>query len=226
MVFPQSTYSLSLRMAHEVGYWDPDVIPEDWHMFLKCFFTFSGSVEVESIFLPTGNDAVRAATTWRSYVEAYQQHKRHAWGVRYPLCHTGTAGARRNVLASPRASGGRPQLEPPHVVHALVPAQHRLVGALGDQQAHRHGDRRAWAAHRGAGGADAVPVPVHHHDPGGRTVAPAQAGVVATADDAVALAMWVLLPITSFLFSTAPALVAQTRLMVGRRLEYRVTEKV
>src|SRR5207244_10712436 len=25
-VFPQSTYSLSLRMAHEVDYWDPDII--------------------------------------------------------------------------------------------------------------------------------------------------------------------------------------------------------
>jgi hypothetical protein len=42
---------------------------------------------------------------------------------------------------------------------------------------------------------------------------------------AVALAMWVFLPLTSFVFSTVPALVAQTRLMLGRRLEYRVTEK-
>ncbi|HVC31251.1 MAG TPA: hypothetical protein VND24_08695, partial [Steroidobacteraceae bacterium] len=38
MIFPQSTYSLSLKMADDAGYWDEDVIPEDWHMFLKCFF--------------------------------------------------------------------------------------------------------------------------------------------------------------------------------------------
>jgi hypothetical protein len=34
VLFAQSTYSLSMRMAHDVGYWDRDVIPEDWHMFL------------------------------------------------------------------------------------------------------------------------------------------------------------------------------------------------
>src|SRR6185437_2811240 len=58
MMFPQSTYTLSFKMADDVGYWDPDVIPEDWHMFLKCFYAFQGEVDVEPIFLPTGNDAV------------------------------------------------------------------------------------------------------------------------------------------------------------------------
>jgi hypothetical protein len=37
--------------------------------------------------------------------------------------------------------------------------------------------------------------------------------------------MWFCLPATSFLTSTLPALDAQTRLMLGKRLEYRVTEK-
>jgi hypothetical protein len=36
---------------------------------------------------------------------------------------------------------------------------------------------------------------------------------------------WFLLPISSLLFSTFPALDAQTRLALGKRLEYRVTEK-
>src|SRR5207249_2044770 len=35
VLFSQSTYSLSMRMAHDVGYWATDVIPEDWHMFLR-----------------------------------------------------------------------------------------------------------------------------------------------------------------------------------------------
>jgi hypothetical protein len=42
----------------------------------------------------------------------------------------------------------------------------------------------------------------------------------------VAWLMWAALPVTGFIFSTVPALIAQTRLMLGRRLEYRVTEKV
>jgi hypothetical protein len=39
------------------------------------------------------------------------------------------------------------------------------------------------------------------------------------------IAWWVLLPISSLLFSTLPALDSQTRLALGKRLEYRVTEK-
>jgi hypothetical protein len=36
---------------------------------------------------------------------------------------------------------------------------------------------------------------------------------------------WIALPLVGLLFSNLPALDAQTRLMTGRYLEYRVTEK-
>ena len=60
-VFPQSTYSLSLRMAHEVDYWDPDTIPEDWHMFLTLFFlrfiTYAAFIRsLRCIEYPTGTE--------------------------------------------------------------------------------------------------------------------------------------------------------------------------
>ena len=38
-------------------------------------------------------------------------------------------------------------------------------------------------------------------------------------------AQWIGLPIIGILFSNLPALDAQTRLLTGRYLEYRVTEK-
>jgi hypothetical protein len=80
VLFPQSTYSLSMRMCHEVGYWDVDVVPEDWHMFLKCFFELKGEPTVQPILLPVGNDGVRAHSYTRTYWEHYQQARRHAWG--------------------------------------------------------------------------------------------------------------------------------------------------
>jgi hypothetical protein len=80
VLFPQSTYSLSMRMAHEVGYWDVDVVPEDWHMFLKCFFELEGEPDVQPIFLPVGNDGVRAYSYPGTFWEHYQQARRHAWG--------------------------------------------------------------------------------------------------------------------------------------------------
>ena len=37
---------------------------------------------------------------------------------------------------------------------------------------------------------------------------------------------WYFLPIISFLFSSLPALEAHTRMLLGKKLEYKVTEKV
>jgi Glycosyl transferase family group 2 len=79
-VFPQSTYSLSLRMAHEVGYWDPDTIPEDWHMFLKCYYTLGGTVEVDTMYTPIYMDGIRSRTYARTFVSYFEQARRHAWG--------------------------------------------------------------------------------------------------------------------------------------------------
>ena len=45
-----STYSLSLKLADKIGYWDTDVIPEDYRLFFKAFYATKGKVEVEPIF--------------------------------------------------------------------------------------------------------------------------------------------------------------------------------
>src|SRR6266446_2090426 len=42
-----STYSLSFKMLVDIGYWDVDVIPEDYRIFFKAFFTLKGKVWVE-----------------------------------------------------------------------------------------------------------------------------------------------------------------------------------
>ena len=42
----------------------------------------------------------------------------------------------------------------------------------------------------------------------------------------VSYAQWLALPFVGIFFSNLPALDAQTRLLTGRYLEYRVTEKV
>jgi hypothetical protein len=41
----------------------------------------------------------------------------------------------------------------------------------------------------------------------------------------VSWAQWLLLPMVAVIFTNLPALDAQTRLLTGRYLEYRVTEK-
>lgn len=76
-----STYSTSLKHVHDIGYWDTDVIPEDYRLFFKSYFAKKGDFEVEPIFLPIYADAAESAT-WRATLHnQYQQLQRWAWGV-------------------------------------------------------------------------------------------------------------------------------------------------
>lgn len=81
VLFSQSTYSLSMRMAHDVGYWDTNVIPEDWHMFLKCYYSLGGAVDVQPIHLPIGNDGALSSTPKATFINQYLQVRRWAWGA-------------------------------------------------------------------------------------------------------------------------------------------------
>ncbi len=76
-----STYSLSLKLLDFVGYWDIDVIPEDWHLNLKAYFATLGNIEVVPLFLPSYLDAAESTSRWKAYKNYYEQVKRWAWGA-------------------------------------------------------------------------------------------------------------------------------------------------
>ncbi len=81
LFFNYSCYSTSYKLIDKIGYWDTDIIPEDWHIFLQAFFSRKGEVEVLPIFLPTSVDAPEGKTYVKSLVNRYKQCKRHAWGA-------------------------------------------------------------------------------------------------------------------------------------------------
>ncbi len=74
-------YSLSFKLLDSVGYWDADKIPEDWGIFFKAFYKSGGNVEVEPIYLPLWADAAQSTSFWKTMSNQYQQIKRWAWGV-------------------------------------------------------------------------------------------------------------------------------------------------
>lgn len=76
-----STYSTSLKHVDDIGYWDTDVIPEDYRLFFKSYFAKKGDFEVEPIFLPIFADAAQASGLKGTLVNQYEQLKRWAWGA-------------------------------------------------------------------------------------------------------------------------------------------------
>lgn len=76
-----STYSTSLQHIIDIDYWDTDVIPEDYRLFFKSYFAKKGDFEVEPIFLPIYSDAAESDGFWPTMKNQYEQLKRWAWGV-------------------------------------------------------------------------------------------------------------------------------------------------
>lgn len=76
-----STYSICLDTVKKVGFWGVDVIPEDYHLFFKTYFALGEKVRVTPIFLPVLADAAESSTFWKTMINQYEQHKRWAWGV-------------------------------------------------------------------------------------------------------------------------------------------------
>jgi cellulose synthase/poly-beta-1,6-N-acetylglucosamine synthase-like glycosyltransferase len=74
-------YSLSLLLLDKVGYWDPDKIPEDWGIFFKAFFKMRGGIEVEPIYLPIFADAAQSTSFLKTIKNQFEQYKRWAYGV-------------------------------------------------------------------------------------------------------------------------------------------------
>src|SRR3989344_1814042 len=76
-----STYSLSFKLLKEIGFWDTDVIPEDYRIFFKAFYKMKGQVWVEPIFLKTSMDAPMSTSYLKSLKNKYDQERRWSWGV-------------------------------------------------------------------------------------------------------------------------------------------------
>ncbi len=76
-----SSYTCSLQFVHDVGYWDKDVIPEDSRFYWKSFFTFGTRFKVVSCYLPLYGDSPQSRDYAATHLNQYNQIKRWSWGI-------------------------------------------------------------------------------------------------------------------------------------------------
>lgn len=222
-----SNYSASFSMIHKIGYWDTDVIPEDYRIFFKAFFKLDGRVEVEPIFLPSTADAAESTSTWKTFVNDYEQKKRWAWGVSdLPLFV-------QMYLKQPGTSFWNKTIRLIRVFedHILWPVNWFVI-TLGVSMTTIINQNFArttlgYSLPRMSSGilsitlvflAILLVVEIRQRPPRPETEKWWKSWTYPLE--------FVLMPIVGFFFSALPGLDAHTRLMLGRYLEYRVTEKV
>ncbi len=76
-----ATYSLSFLLLKRIGYWDTDVIPEDYRVFFKAFFMMKGDIAANPIFLKTSMDSPLSSTYISSLKNKYSQIRRWSYGA-------------------------------------------------------------------------------------------------------------------------------------------------
>eukprot|EP00878_Enallax_costatus_P010814 GHUV01011292.1.p1 GENE.GHUV01011292.1~~GHUV01011292.1.p1 ORF type:complete len:386 (+),score=118.64 GHUV01011292.1:849-2006(+) len=81
--FPISNYSLSLKLVHDIGYWDvfPDAIGEDMHMFIKAFLRTNGATQLHPIHAPINMCHVAGSSYLSGLWARFLQAERHMRGI-------------------------------------------------------------------------------------------------------------------------------------------------
>jgi cellulose synthase/poly-beta-1,6-N-acetylglucosamine synthase-like glycosyltransferase len=223
----QSTYSLSWKAIREVGFWDVNVIPEDSHMCFKVLFHYGQRVKVRPIFLPVYADAAEGATLRRTLENQYHQILRWAWGVSdIPYVAIGAFRA-RDLPWHMRIMRVIWYVEE----HLMWPS-HWFLLTLGGlipsliNPAYAHSQLGMWQSSM-VSAILGLCLPclilvilvdwrLRPQHPEGEDALDVLIGWMSFA----------LLPVVGLVLCALPALDAHTRLLFGRRLEYRVTEKV
>lgn len=220
-----STYTLSFKMLRDIGFWDTDVVPEDYRIFFKAFFKLKGKVWAEPIFLKTSMDAPLSVGRINSLKNKYEQERRWSWGVSDDPLFI------KWYFTVPNVPFWRKTILVYNVLldHFLWPANWFIITIA----------------------ANIMPFinPVFTRTALGYNL-PRMAGFILTLCLISLGAMilidfknnpkhsnslfrkilfifeFILLPFAGFFLSTLPAILSHTQLMFGKRLEYKVTEKI
>jgi hypothetical protein len=222
-----STYSTNLWLLKAVNFWDVDIIPEDWHIYLQAFFKFGDEVKTIPLYTIINSDAVYSGTLFKTLVNRYEQEKRWAWGA------TDIGYSLKKLFTTP---------------HINLLIKLRKIFYIGET--HFLWPTTFFILTVSAN------IPPLINPAFKRTVLgfflPQIAGLILTFASIflifyiyldirikkdfkqkvkitslpLLIIQWYLLPVVSFFFSSLPALEAQTRILLGKKIKYQVTEKV
>jgi hypothetical protein len=76
-----SSHSMTLKALKEVGYWHKDIISEDSRIFWQCLLHYNGQYSTEPLYTTVSMDAALGATWWQTLKNQYKQKRRWAWGI-------------------------------------------------------------------------------------------------------------------------------------------------
>ncbi len=227
-LFTFSSHSMPFKALVDVGFWQRDVVSEDSRIYLQCFLRYDGNYRVIPLYVPVSMDAVMAPKWIGSLINLYKQQRRWAWGAEhFPYLSINFKAKEKTIPFRKRVSTLWVLVEGMYT-WATAPLLIFLLGWLPLNVARL--SSRPEIVFQNA------PITLQW------IMTFAMLGVFASAIlslpllpsrprhknpylQVVMLLQWMLLPFTFIIFGAVPAIDAQTRLLLGRRLGFWVTPK-
>ncbi len=221
-----ASHTMTLRALVDVGFWKKDIINEDGYIFWQCYLRYKGDYEVVPLFIPVSLDTCLAPTFWETLKNQYKQKKRWAYNVEYY----------------------------PTLVPALLKSKAPFWDRMYKLYQYVEGDFN-WAAASLlitvlgrlpllVGGQEFTDTVIAYNLPHitstlmtvalgflifsvyiNMILLPPRPKKYSVWRSIMMYLQWVLVPVTSLIFGSLPAIEAQTRLMFGWYLEFFVTPK-
>ncbi|MDO8582166.1 MAG: glycosyltransferase family 2 protein [bacterium] len=227
-LFTFSSHSMSWQALVDVGFWEKRIVTEDSRIFLQGLIHYQGNYRVQPLYIPVSMNTVMVDSLWRSLVNLYKQQRRWAWGIEhfpYMLWHF---FFQKNTIPRSTKFFYLWNLGEGMFSWATAPL---LIFVLGRFPFWFAGDALQKSA-------------LYHNTPFvlESLLRLAMIGIFVSAilsllllpphpgkrhpfSSLIMLVQWILLPVTIILFGSIPAIEAQTRLALGKKLGFWVTEK-
>lgn len=222
-----SSHSMSFKALVDIGYWPVDIISDDSAVFWKAFIHFDGDYRVVPIYVTVSMDITVGKNRWQTLVNVYKQKRRWAWGIEnFPIVTRAFLKA-GNISAYKKLKHGVKLLEG-HISWATWPFILTVIGWLPALFAER----------------EFVNSIVYFSTARIRGTIFSLASIALLNCVLLSILLlpkrktryyflkktghaleWLLIPFISVFLSAVPALDAQTRLMLGKYMEFWVSAK-
>lgn len=222
-----STHAMALSTLIEIDYWCTSIVNEDSRQFYRGYFRFNGQFKVTPLYIPIYMDAVHSGSFRSSLRNLYLQQQRWAYGVEHFPYIVLESFRRRQIPLFNRLAiiwrafeGNFNWATASYFITVVgwIPfvinhEYNQRIIALNYQGFTRNILIVAWV---GLFISIYMTLKLLPHPPLHKQSFFSRLSMIG---------QWILVPVVAILFSAIPAIDAQTRLMLGKYLGFRVTAK-
>ncbi|MGA2774898.1 MAG: glycosyltransferase family 2 protein [Candidatus Omnitrophota bacterium] len=223
-----SSHSMSFKTLVDIDYWPVDMVSDDSVIYWKAFLFYNGDYRVVPLYITVSMDVAYSSNLFKTISLQYKQKRRWAWGVEnFPFVVDGFLRNRDiPFLTKLRRSF---QLLESHVTWAIwanilflaAPLPLVLGGTFFNQMTISYNLPKITGLLLNFTLASSLAWIILS-----RTTLPERPKHVSWFKNVVMTLEWALVPLVILILGSAPALDAQTRLMLAKYMEFNPTTKI